>query len=654
MSKGYEVHEVYLESIDFTLLVLEIPKDEVEDKLTHLVREKGSISKTLYEDFLIATCVANLNQLLSHIGQAVMSKEGFIKTREEVAQAVVGKNTVLDPNNIVINKNHVLKLVTDDTDMDNVKKLVDNKNWDKSYYDEVSEYYNGFNAPTDEEIEEEINSMVDDDILKKASTVIKDIASLEFSTERRWWNRINQYVTIKIFKPEDARSILQRHFRTKLAFTSYITSICVDDFEALYQTLDDMGITNRVTPPVLINELYDLCKSSNDFLTFENARLFYKEIEDVEQEDDGSTKKIKKTSASGRVPSKTKKSLRFKDIPKDNLLSLAERMKVFLIGQDDSVEKLAESIQRASVGLKDPIKPIGSFLFAGRTGCGKTLATKVLADTLINNKDNLVTIDCSEYSADHEYSKLIGAPAGYIGHENGGYLTNAIAKNPFSVLVFDEVEKASHKVHELMLQILEEGRLTDGQGKSVSFKDTIVIMTSNVGVEEIDKIKKTIGFGEVAKVTEEKKNFALDEALKKKFKPEFLNRIDNIIHFRNLEKEDYMKIIDIELYKLNDNLQTNDTEYKNIVLEFDNKVKECIYKMGIDEEYGARPLKRYIEKEISTPLALKLLNAVDLDLDSTVYVTYKGKKIQFEISKKVEEPPFYMENEYKVASSGTE
>jgi ATP-dependent Clp protease ATP-binding subunit ClpC len=328
-------------------------------------------------------------------------------------------------------------------------------------------------------------------------------------------------------------------------------------------------------------------------------------------------------------------------------------MKVFLIGQDDAVNQIVDSVQRASVGLKDPSRPIGSFLFAGRTGVGKSLASKVLANELIKGRDNIVTIDCSEYSSDHEYSKLIGAPSGYVGYEAGGILTNAIQKSPFCVVVFDEVEKASHKVHELLLQILEEGRLTDGKGKTAYFNDSIVIMTSNVGVKEVDDIKRTVGFGNVSEITDEKKDKALNLALKNKFKPEFLNRIDSIVNFRNLKKDDYMRIIDIELYKLNDNLKNNDTEYKNIEIDFSSSVKKTIFDLGINEEYGARPLKRCIEREVATPLAKYLIEQKNIE-NLVVKVFFNKNKIRF-LAKHVvpQEESLYATDQYKEDSSNT-
>jgi ATP-dependent Clp protease ATP-binding subunit ClpC len=410
--------------------------------------------------------------------------------------------------------------------------------------------------------------------------------------------------------------------------------------------LDNMGIPSRVAPPILMYEVYELCKDTNPFLTYENAQGFVDNLsnEDDEVEDDSPPRRApNKMSSHARQQSNVKKKAKkkFKDVPKEDLLRLSSAIKTFVIGQDEAIDNVVEAVQRASVGLKDPNKPIGSFLFAGRTGVGKTLTSKVLADELIKDRDNLINIDCSEYSADHEYAKLIGAPSGYVGHEQGGILTNAVLDNPFSVLVFDEVEKASHKVHELMLQILEEGRLTDGKGQKVSFKDCLIIMTSNVGVSEVDEVKKTIGFGDVAKLTNERKTKAISKAIKKKFKPEFLNRIDATVYFNNLKDEDYLKIIDIELFKLNENLKANDTEFKDLTLEFDKKVQAYIFKNGIDAEFGARPLKRCIEKEISTPLATALLKE-DIDTKSKVKITVKNDKPTFSF-----ESDFFKSEEHK-------
>jgi len=628
MPEDYKVHKAWISEVEFEILVLEIPKEEIEDKLAFFARDKGNINKSFYEDFVISTCVANINQLLFHIRNRTGAQTNLLEIREKVMKKVLEVNPLLEPDNLVINRNSVVKLKSEDGLKEDERPLTDNKNWATSYYDDVVDQNDG-----DPDVSETIPTGKG----KKVPTEMKNIDDLEYEVVKGWWDRIRQYIDIKQFKEEDMASILsQRFFHNRHSFQIYIVTVAVVDSEELFVLLDNMGLPARVAPPILVHEVYELCKEINPFLTYDKAQEFFDADEEDEEEDsrpnrrpNTTTNRMTSHARQNRAKKKKVKKL-FKDVPKDDLLKLSDMMKVFVIGQDEAVDHIVEAVQRASVGLKDPQKPIGSFLFAGRTGIGKTLTTKVLADELIKDRNNLLTIDCSEYSADHEYAKLIGAPSGYVGHEQGGILTNAVLENPFSVVVFDEIEKASHKVHEIMLQILEEGRLTDGKGNKVSFKDTIIIMTSNIGVAEVEDVKKTIGFGDVAKVTEDKKTKAIDAAIKKKFKPEFLNRIDSTVHFRTLAKKDYMRIIDIELYKLNDNLKSNDTEFKDLTLEFDKKVKSFIFKHGIDEDYGARPLKRCIEKEISTLLAARLLRG-DIGPDAVVEVTIKRGKVDFTV-----------------------
>ncbi|RLD67351.1 MAG: hypothetical protein DRI98_12695 [Bacteroidetes bacterium] len=641
MSKdSYEVNTVSLGTVEgFEVLVLTLPESELDDKLTYLAREKGKVSRSFYEDFVIANCVANINQLLSYVTQNFSESPNLLEIRAELMERILDLNPSLAPDNLIINKNFVVKVKKTKKPRADEKLLTENSSWDTSYYEDVS---NIAKTLADTAKDSGKKDSAKKKLKDKASEKIRDIDELEFEEKQVWWRRIGQYVKIKQFREDDTVDILKkRYFHSPTSFNTFIVSVCVVDFEDLFLLLDNMGIPTRVAPPILMNELYELCKSVNAFLTYENAQELADESEDKPtKEGDG---KPYRTTTAGPMSQHAKKGKqkKFKDVPKEDLLKLGDNMKVFLIGQDEAIDMLTDAIQRASVGLKDPVRPIGSFLFAGRTGVGKTLATKVLADELIKGRDNLVTIDCSEYSSDHEYAKLIGAPSGYIGHEQGGVLTNAMMKNPFAVVVFDEVEKASSKVHELMLQILEEGRLTDGKGQKVSFKDSIIVMTSNVGAKEIETISKTIGFGNASEITETKKNTALKEALKKKFKPEFLNRIDAVVNFKTLVKKDYMKIIDIELFKLNDNLQHNETDYKHLALEFDKSVGNFIFKEGINEEYGARPLKRCIETEIATPLARKILNE-DLNIEAVIKIAFKRSKATFKVEKKVEDVPFYL------------
>jgi len=647
MSKdSYEVHSVNIETIDdFQVLVLTVPANEVDDKLTYLTREKGRISRSFYEDFIIANCVANINQLLAYVNHNLAGAPNLLEIRTELMKKILEYNPSMRPDNLIINKNQVVKVMITKKPRTSEKLLVDNPDWNTSYYEELE----GLKKNLQDALEDksESNNKKKKDLKKKATGKLKDIEDLDFEEKKVWWKRIGQYVNIKKFKDEDVESILKkRFFRSPTSFSTFIVTTCVVNFEDLFMLLDNMGIPSRIAPPILMNELYELCKSTNPELTYENAQSFSDES-DSDEEDSREGRSPYRTTTAGPMNqySKKKKQKKFKDVAKEDLLSLSDKMKMFLIGQDEAIEILTEAIQRASIGLKDPMRPIGSFLFAGRTGVGKTLATKVLADELINDRDNLITIDCSEYSSDHEYAKLIGAPSGYIGHDQGGVLTNAMMKSPFSVVVFDEVEKASSKVHELLLQVLEEGRLTDGKGQAVSFKDAIIIMTSNVGAKEIESIGKTIGFGDASKITDGKKDSALNEALKKKFKPEFLNRLDAVVNFKTLKKVDYMQIIDIELFKLNDNLKNNDTEYKDLVLEYTDSVKKFVFKNGIDEDYGARPLKRCIEKEISTPLARKILKE-NITGEHNIKISFKKNKISLKVEEIIEDVPFYLEEGY--------
>ena len=288
----------------------------------------------------------------------------------------------------------------------------------------------------------------------------------------------------------------------------------------------------------------------------------------------------------------------------DKLKSLEEILHKRVVGQNEAVEAVAKAIRRGRVGLKDPKRPIGSFLFLGPTGVGKTELSKALAECLFGNEDSMIRIDMSEFMEPHSVSKLIGSPPGYVGFDEGGQLTEKIRQKPYSVLLFDEVEKAHPDVMNLMLQILEDGRLTDSQGRTVNFKNTVVIMTSNIGAKMITD-RKMLGFSigssdskaEENKQYESTKKDVMDE-LKKEFKPEFINRIDEIIVFHKLDQDDIMKIIEIMLGQVEKRLKAN-----NLNVEIDESVKKLVFEKGFDKNYGARPLRRaiqtYVEDEIS-------------------------------------------------------
>jgi ATP-dependent Clp protease ATP-binding subunit ClpB len=290
------------------------------------------------------------------------------------------------------------------------------------------------------------------------------------------------------------------------------------------------------------------------------------------------------------------------------LLHLEETLHRRVIGQDEAVQSVAQAVQRARSGLKDPNRPIGSFIFLGPTGVGKTELARALAETLFDDERAMIRIDMSEYQEKHTVARMIGAPPGYVGFEEGGQLTEAVRRRPYSVILFDEIEKAHPDVFNLMLQILDDGRLTDGQGRVVDFKNTILIMTSNIGSHRILDYRGGFEGGEYERM----KSAVLDE-MRRAFRPEFLNRIDEIIVFHALSEEHLAKIVDIQLGGLRKRLAD-----RNITLEIDQEARRHLVRAGYEPAYGARPLKRAIQRELETPLARLLLQGVVRDGQTVV------------------------------------
>ena len=286
-------------------------------------------------------------------------------------------------------------------------------------------------------------------------------------------------------------------------------------------------------------------------------------------------------------------------------INLNKDLKKEIIGQDVAVDVVANAIKRARVGLSNPKKPIGNFMFLGPTGVGKTFLAKKIAEKLFSGEDDLIRIDMSEYMEKHSVSKLIGSPPGYVGYGEGGQLTEAVRKKPYSVILFDEVEKAHPDVFNMLLQVLDDGFLTDSQGKKVNFKNTVIILTSNIGASKIDK-KHTLGFSTNKNEVEdeyERIKSIVDEELKQNFKPEFLNRLDEIVIFNSLGEKEIQKISQLLLDELSDRLKKND-----INVSFTNKVVKYVSKNGFDKKYGARPIERFIKKKIENLLTDEILS----------------------------------------------
>ena len=300
---------------------------------------------------------------------------------------------------------------------------------------------------------------------------------------------------------------------------------------------------------------------------------------------------------------------------RNKTLHLDEELHKRVIGQDEGVTKVTEAIIRSKAGIKDPTKPIGSFLFLGPTGVGKTELAKALAAALFDDENNMVRIDMSEYMEKYSVSRLIGAPPGYVGYDEGGQLTEAVRRKPYSVVLFDEIEKAHPDVFNVLLQVLDDGRITDSQGRTVDFKNTILIMTSNIGAQYL-----LDGIEENGEIKQESQDMVMNE-LRGHFRPEFLNRLDEIIMFKPLTKGNIGGIINLIIDDLNRRLAD-----KELTIELTDEAKHFIIENGYDPVYGARPLKRYIQKYVET-LAAKLILAGDLDSGDTIVIDVENGQL---------------------------
>jgi ATP-dependent Clp protease ATP-binding subunit ClpC len=311
----------------------------------------------------------------------------------------------------------------------------------------------------------------------------------------------------------------------------------------------------------------------------------------------------------------------------EKLLHMEERLHERIVNQEEAVSAISEAIRRGRAGLKDPKRPIGSFIFLGPTGVGKTELVKALAQFLFDDEDAMIRLDMSEFQEKHTVSRLIGAPPGYVGYEEAGQLTEAVRRRPFRVILFDEVEKAHPDVFNILLQILEDGRLTDGHGRTVNFKDTVVIMTSNLGTQEFQR--QAIGFSRQERSEQQRLRGTIETALKQTFRPEFLNRIDDIIIFQPLTEEHLKKIVDLLILEVEKRLAD-----RNIKLELDDEANAWLLKEGYEPAYGARPLRRAIQRYVENPLSSRILQGEIKD-GNTVVVGVDGDVLSFSTKKKV-------------------
>ncbi|MCL2290685.1 MAG: ATP-dependent Clp protease ATP-binding subunit [Bacteroidetes bacterium] len=411
--------------------------------------------------------------------------------------------------------------------------------------------------------------------------------------------------------------------------TRYITDRCLPDkaIDALDEVGSRVHITNIHVPQEILDlekQIEDLQKLKNDAVANQHFQLAadYRDATKEAEESLAHHKKEWESQSDVQRPEVTDEDVAeviammtgvpVKRIAKnegEKLMLMSQELEGKVIGQDEAIMKIAKAIRRNRVGLKDPGKPIGTFVFLGPTGVGKTYLAKVLAEYLFDSQESMIRIDMSEYMEKHTVSRLIGAPPGYVGYEEGGQLTEKVRRKPYSIVLLDEIEKAHHDVYNVLLQVFDDGQLTDGIGRKVDFKNTIIIMTSNIGSRELKDFGTGVGFSTSAIQANKGKmeHSVLENALKKNFAPEFLNRIDDIVYFNSLDKSEIVKIIEIELKKVLKRVANLGLE-----VSITDKAKDFLAEAGWDSNYGARPLKRAIQKHVEDVLAEEiLLNRID-------------------------------------------
>ncbi len=427
------------------------------------------------------------------------------------------------------------------------------------------------------------------------------------NVKAKFFAGINRFVKIREFTPEEMEQIFEGvEFTDRRSYIQFVINTCVVNYnDEVLPALRKLKFDFLHKLEEMEENLYEICVSVNPEMDIQKVTFAVAET---------------KKNSLFLLDQKKEKAKQER-----NFSHLQDWLRSRVIGQDEAVEKVAQFVKRALVGLRNPEKPIGSLMFIGQTGVGKTELAKALSAEIMESENDLIRIDCSEYSQPHEYAKLLGAPPGYIGYDEGGVLSQMMARHGMQVVLFDEIEKAHPRLHNLLLQILDEGSIHDSHGNRIAFNNALIILTSNVGSVELERQSHPLGF---VSEDESRRNEALKHvalrALERRFPPEFLNRLDEVIVFRELTREDLLKILDILLQEVLERLRR-----VGIALKMAPEVKEFLVDRGYSPRYGARPLKRTVKQYVETPLSEGLLQG-HFGRGARLRAGLRGEEIVFE------------------------
>jgi energy-coupling factor transporter ATP-binding protein EcfA2 len=636
---------VKLDDYNLEVEVGVVPNNSTSDFLSKL-KVGSTVAKSDYEEFLLSSLIKNFTGLVKQIDSLADAQEKNI-VRLRLLETIYQLNSKLKPSHIVIHDRKLLHR------MDSIRLggpsepvLTMNPGWLDSARGDTQVFAAPVQDLLDNVWEELKKDTSKDYTLKKVNVLEMDLPILVTSSVSV---DLDDLIVDFLFKKCDGNLFLAKH--DQRLWIGYVLALTIPHIEKIIYALAKSNYMEAYTENVIYTQMYMAVLKVNPELNWEiiDWDAFQNNETTQEPPDEPRMRRISsKTPLTRQRPRSSRQEAeeekpKFRDIPYEKVLGLPKEIKTRIIGQDSAVDSVCESIAVARVGLRGDKKPVGTFLFAGKTGVGKTELAKVLADVLTDHEP--IRIDCSEYQQAHEISKIFGAPPGYVGFEDDGKHPNQgtppttvaskLRDKPFSVVLFDEIEKADPAINNVLLQIMDEGHVTSGRGETISFNNAVVILTSNVGTAEAEEAcaANKLGFGEDARDMCSLAEETISAAIKERFKPEFRNRLTETVIFNSLDKATCKGIVDVLLNKTKENLE----KAQHVTMNWDDSLRDFVLKDGFSDEFGAREMERVIAKHVELPLAKYILEhqylskKKELTAGSIINLSMKNDKLVFNI-----------------------